>query len=115
MKASVKKGLLPEVLEELLGARKRCAPLPPFQSGAAAPAESPGRSQRSNPKPGRQCNAQCRFPPMPISSPIASPAAGRRAKADLKAATDPFTKAVLDGRQLALKVKMRRGRGRGLI
>lgn len=27
-----------------------------------------------------------------------------RAKADLKAATDPFTKAVLDGRQLALKV-----------
>lgn len=27
-----------------------------------------------------------------------------RAKADLKAATDPFIKAVLDGRQLALKV-----------
>lgn len=44
------KGLLPEILEELLGARKR-------------------------------------------------------AKTDLKAATDPFMKAVLDGRQLALKVK----------
>lgn len=43
------KGILPEILEELLGARKR-------------------------------------------------------AKADLKAATDPFMKAVLDGRQLALKV-----------
>lgn len=43
------KGILPEILEELLGARKR-------------------------------------------------------AKADLKAATDPFKKAVLDGRQLALKV-----------
>jgi DNA polymerase delta subunit 1 len=43
------KGILPEILEELLGARKR-------------------------------------------------------AKADLKAATDPFLKAVLDGRQLALKV-----------
>jgi DNA polymerase elongation subunit (family B) len=43
------KGILPEILEELLGARKR-------------------------------------------------------AKADLKAATDPFVKAVLDGRQLALKV-----------
>ena len=43
------KGLLPEILEELLGARKRT-------------------------------------------------------KTDLKAATDPFMKAVLDGRQLALKV-----------
>ena len=30
--------------------------------------------------------------------------ARKRAKADLKAATDPFMKAVLDGRQLALKV-----------
>jgi hypothetical protein len=49
VKASRQKGILPEILEELLGARKR-------------------------------------------------------AKADLKAATDPFTKAVLDGRQLALKV-----------
>ena len=29
----------------------------------------------------------------------------RRAKADLKAATDPFVKGVLDGRQLALKVQ----------
>ena len=29
-------------------------------------------------------------------------AARKRAKADLKAATDPFVKAVLDGRQLAL-------------
>ena len=46
------KGLLPEILEELLGARKR-------------------------------------------------------AKTDLKAATDPFMKAVLDGRQLALKVRPR--------
>jgi len=49
VKASVLKGLLPEVLEELLAARKR-------------------------------------------------------AKADLKKATDPFQRAVLDGRQLALKV-----------
>jgi len=49
VKASRQKGILPEILEELLGARKR-------------------------------------------------------AKADLKAATDPFAKAVLDGRQLALKV-----------
>lgn len=32
-------------------------------------------------------------------------AARKRAKTDLKAATDPFVKAVLDGRQLALKVK----------
>ena len=31
-------------------------------------------------------------------------AARKRAKADLKAADDPFVKAVLDGRQLALKV-----------
>lgn len=31
-------------------------------------------------------------------------AARKRAKADLKAATDPFERAVLDGRQLALKV-----------
>eukprot|EP00301_Raphidiophrys_heterophryoidea_P014617 c23049_g1_i1.p1 GENE.c23049_g1_i1~~c23049_g1_i1.p1 ORF type:complete len:1142 (+),score=357.53 c23049_g1_i1:43-3426(+) len=49
VKPSVRKGLLPEILEELLGARKR-------------------------------------------------------AKADLKKATDPFEKAVLDGRQLALKI-----------
>ena len=31
-------------------------------------------------------------------------AARKRAKTDLKAAADPFVKAVLDGRQLALKV-----------
>lgn len=49
VKASVCKGLLPQILENLLAARKR-------------------------------------------------------AKKDLKAATDPFEKAVLDGRQLALKV-----------
>ncbi len=49
VRAGRQKGILPEILEELLGARKR-------------------------------------------------------AKADLKAATDPFVKAVLDGRQLALKV-----------
>lgn len=48
VRASLSKGILPEILEELLGARKR-------------------------------------------------------AKADLKAATNPFMKAVLDGRQLALK------------
>jgi len=53
VKAGRQKGILPEILEELLGARKR-------------------------------------------------------AKADLKAATDPFTKAVLDGRQLALKVGYRK-------
>jgi len=35
-------------------------------------------------------------------------AARKRAKADLKAATDPFRKAVLDGRQLALKARARR-------
>ena len=52
MRAHKTKGILPEILEELLGARKR-------------------------------------------------------AKADLKAATDPFKKAVLDGRQLALKVSPR--------
>lgn len=50
VKASVCKGLLPQILEHLLAARKR-------------------------------------------------------AKKDLKAATDPFEKAVLDGRQLALKVQ----------
>ena len=49
VKKELAKGILPEILEELLGARKR-------------------------------------------------------AKADLKKATDPFMKAVLDGRQLALKV-----------
>ncbi|XP_044469856.1 DNA polymerase delta catalytic subunit-like isoform X2 [Mangifera indica] len=49
VKANLQKGILPEILEELLGARKR-------------------------------------------------------AKADLKEATDPFEKAVLDGRQLALKI-----------
>lgn len=49
VRAELSKGILPEILEELLSARKR-------------------------------------------------------AKADLKAATDPFVKAVLDGRQLALKV-----------
>lgn len=49
VKAHVQKGILPEILEELLGARKR-------------------------------------------------------AKSDLKTATDPMTRAVLDGRQLALKV-----------
>jgi DNA polymerase delta subunit 1 len=32
-------------------------------------------------------------------------AARKRAKADLKAASDPFVKAVLDGRQLALKAR----------
>ena len=49
VKAHRTKGILPEILEELLGARKR-------------------------------------------------------AKTDLKTATDPFLRAVLDGRQLALKV-----------
>ena len=49
VKPSIRKGLLPQILEELLGARKR-------------------------------------------------------AKDDLKKATDPFVKAVLDGRQLALKI-----------
>lgn len=53
VRVSRAKGILPEILEELLGARKR-------------------------------------------------------AKADLKAATDPFMKAVLDGRQLALKVGLLR-------
>ena len=37
-------------------------------------------------------------------------AARKRAKADLKAATDPFERAVLDGRQLALKVHFPRSR-----
>jgi len=37
-------------------------------------------------------------------------AARKRAKADLKAATDPFRKAVLDGRQLALKARRARPR-----
>jgi DNA polymerase delta subunit 1 len=32
-------------------------------------------------------------------------AARKRAKADLKKETDPFKRAVLDGRQLALKVQ----------
>ena len=50
VRAHASKGILPEILEELLGARKR-------------------------------------------------------AKADLKVATDPFLRAVLDGRQLALKVR----------
>ena len=50
VKAHASKGILPEILEELLGARKR-------------------------------------------------------AKADLKVATDPFLRAVLDGRQLALKAR----------
>lgn len=59
VKATTAKGILPEILEELLAARKR-------------------------------------------------------AKADLKAATDPFVKAVLDGRQLALKVRERGERGGGL-
>ncbi len=49
MKSTRRKGLLPTILEELIGARKR-------------------------------------------------------AKADLKKETDPFKRAVLDGRQLALKV-----------
>ena len=49
MKASVKKGILPEILQELISARKQ-------------------------------------------------------AKKDLKAATDPFERGVLDGRQLALKI-----------
>ena len=41
-------------------------------------------------------------------------AARKHAKVDLKAATDPFVKAVLDGRQLALKVREReRGLGVG--
>lgn len=39
-------------------------------------------------------------------------AARKRAKADLKAATDPFVKAVLDGRQLALKVRERGREGK---
>lgn len=34
-------------------------------------------------------------------------AARKRAKADLKKATDPFQRAVLDGRQLALKVDIK--------
>ena len=51
VKASVAKGILPEILEELLGARKR-------------------------------------------------------AKKDLAAATDPFVAAVMNGRQLALKVRL---------
>ena len=50
VKASLAKGILPEILEELLGARKR-------------------------------------------------------AKKDLAAATDPFVAAVMNGRQLALKVR----------
>ncbi len=50
VKSSRRKGLLPSILEELIGARKR-------------------------------------------------------AKADLKKETDPFKRAVLDGRQLALKVR----------
>ena len=36
--------------------------------------------------------------------------ARKKAKADLKKETDPFKKAVLDGRQLALKVSSRKGR-----
>ena len=40
-------------------------------------------------------------------------AARKRAKADLKKATDPLERAVLDGRQLALKVRGGGGRGGG--
>ncbi len=58
VRADVAKGILPEILEELLSARKR-------------------------------------------------------ARQDLKAASDPFVKAVLDGRQLALKVCGGGVRGRG--
>lgn len=35
--------------------------------------------------------------------------ARKKAKADLKKETDPFKRAVLDGRQLALKVTVQRG------
>lgn len=47
--------------------------------------------------------------PSPLSPPLPHPntpphSPTRRAKADLKKESDPFKRAVLDGRQLALKV-----------
>lgn len=46
-------------------------------------------------------NNNTRVPPIPAPHPLTPP---QRAKADLKSESDPFKRAVLDGRQLALKV-----------
>ena len=81
VRAHRQKGILPEILEELLAARKRCARIG-CTEGLDAPTSPTGTTSRNWPVVHFVC----------------------RAKADLKAATDPFVKAVLDGRQIALKV-----------
>ena len=135
VKASVKKGFLPEVLEELLGARKRCAPhspnpRPPPRLAAQVGTRHirvwvggwgegfiEGNCECMFTRFYRRCLIDCRAPQFSditwwYSSQATRSrtraqsrvARGHRAKADLKAATDPFIRAVLDGRQLALKV-----------
>lgn len=76
VKSSVRKGLLPEILENLLSARKR------FESFSVC----------------RHVVFRLWRPSQTICPSV------HRAKAELKKETDPFKKQVLDGRQLALKI-----------
>lgn len=80
VKSSVRKGLLPEILENLLSARKR-SEFEQFDNQFIV----------SNLLEQRHLTWFVSF-------------FSRRAKAELKKETDPFKRQVLDGRQLALKI-----------
>ncbi|CAI6000367.1 unnamed protein product [Closterium sp. NIES-65] len=90
VKASAAKGILPEILEELLAARKRAKADLKVPSSLLVVKASAAKG----------------ILPDILEELLA---ARKRAKADLKKATDPLEKAVLDGRQLALKTTASQG------
>jgi hypothetical protein len=133
VRASRQKGILPEILEELLAARKRwgtggglmwpdaavflAAGLAAgwkevVGAGEGCAAGMPGCQQAAGCACAcRTCVHMCRFSPQQphtflplLTATLLLPYPPCRAKTDLKQEQDPFKRAVLDGRQLALKV-----------
>lgn len=86
VKSSVRKGLLPEILENLLSARKRSEV---FDTSAVY---------------NWIIAWSCFISVLQRDLTRLVPLVSHRAKAELKKETDPFKRQVLDGRQLALKI-----------
>ncbi|CAI5983148.1 unnamed protein product [Closterium sp. NIES-65] len=119
VKASAAKGILPEILEELLAARKRAKADLKVPSSLLVVKASAAKgilpdileellAARKRAKADFKALAAKGILPEILEELLA---ARKRAKANLKKATDPLEKAVLDGRQLALKLRLQHHRG----